>query len=427
VTIDGFSPKNFNKRFSGVVHADEALSRSINVSALLMLREYGLAPFYHILKKVGITTLDKNFSHYGLSLILGGAEVTPWDIAGVYSSMARILKTHNETGWFGDTDYSFLPPSYLPERKLKKSYSPHARPIFNPAAIWLTFEAMKNVERPESEGHWKYFSSSGKVAWKTGTSFGFRDAWSVGTTPKYTVVVWVGNADGEGRPELIGTRAAAPIMFEIFDVLPRENKWFEKPEGEMVEIEVCSISGYRATERCEKKERVYVMAQGIKTKPCPFHTLIHLDQKGEYRVHGGCESPYKMKPVNWFILPPIEEWHYRLNNLTYQPPPQYRKDCLASLPENKKGMDLLSPHENAKIYVPIELNETKGKVIFEAVHRVRQKTIYWHIDNEYIGSTKDFHQIAVSPSFGNHSLTIVDEDGLSIKRKFTILGKLHHQ
>src|SRR5690606_17820827 len=115
---------------------------------------------------------------------------------------------------------------------------------FSPASIWLTYEALRRVNRPETETGWQYFGGAPEVAWKTGTSFGYRDAWAIGTTPDYVVAVWAGNADGEGRPGLSGITSAAPLLFDIIRLLPPAGSWFTRPEEGMTLVEVCSASGY---------------------------------------------------------------------------------------------------------------------------------------------------------------------------------------
>src|SRR6202007_1295978 len=120
------------------------------------------------------------------------------------------------------------------------------------ACIYKTFEAMVEVNRPDEDGNWRAFASAQKIAWKTGTSFGFRDAWAIGVTPDYVVSVWIGNADGEGRPGLTGIKAAAPLLFDVFAQLPRSASWFKEPREEMSKVFICSESGHRVSLLCPK-------------------------------------------------------------------------------------------------------------------------------------------------------------------------------
>ena len=214
-----FTPSNYNHTFDGAVPARDVIRRSLNVPSVRMLHEYGVEKFIDLLQRCGFSTITRGADTYGLSLILGGAEIKLGDLASCYAMLARSLKNGS------------------PE--------PLSR-----GAVWCTFDALTEVNRPEEEGDWHSFSSTRTVAWKTGTSYGNRDAWSVGATPDYVVAVWVGNCDGEGRPLLTGVGYAAPLMFDLFSLLPPTG-WFDTPSDELEEVECCRLSGHPATELCE--------------------------------------------------------------------------------------------------------------------------------------------------------------------------------
>lgn len=434
VMMSGYSPKNYNKTYDGAVHAHMALSRSLNIPAVFMLKEYGIDRFYDLLKKLGMTTLDFPADRYGLSLILGGAEGSLWDITGIYAGFARTLNHFSQNSGLYDLNdmrpLNYLSPlnprqlagnlgekynsvKHLNERKrnmLKKG-------IINSASIWLTFRALLEVNRPEEEAGWEWFLSSKKVAWKTGTSFGFRDGWAIGTTSRFIVAVWTGNADGEGRPGLTGIDCAAPVMFDIFEQLPN-TPWFAQPFDEMQRIPVCSMSGFRAGSLCSKVDTIWVQETGLKTGPCPYHKLVHLDKTGKFRVTSECESISQMQHTSWFILPPVQEWYYKTKNSFYKPLPPYKSGCLSQ--QETKQMDFIYPKDDAKVFVPIDIDNQKSRVVFEVAHRKPETTIYWHLDGVYIGCTRDIHQMGLDPPKGKHILDLVDENGNVISRKFEV-------
>ncbi|MCK9423647.1 MAG: penicillin-binding protein 1C [Bacteroidales bacterium] len=417
--IGGFIPENYNLAYDGAVPAKRALSRSLNIPAVKMLQTYGYAQFYALLRKIGMTTLVKPADHYGLALILGGAEATLWDLAGIYASMARTLNHFSEkiTGY---SKSDFHPP-LLTELENAKTVHPRDRSSwFDAASIWLTFEAMVEVARPDEELQWQSYSSSHKIAWKTGTSFGNRDAWSVGITPEYVVMVWVGNASGEGRPGLTGIGVAAPILFDIFKALP-PTTWFATPYQAMVQVPVCRYSGYRASSICEFTDTVWIPKSGMKTVSCPFHQMVHLDKTGRWQVHSGCEAPDNMQHVSWFVLPPVQEWYFRNKNPFYKTLPPFRFDCLATT--DRKNMEIIYPKNNSKIYVPVELDGKPGSAVLKLAHRNPNAVVYWHLDDKYLGTTMLVHQMAVSPGRGIHLLTLVDQNGETLKTRFEILTK----
>ncbi|NIG52928.1 penicillin-binding protein 1C [Chitinophaga sp. Cy-1792] len=418
--IAGYSPQNFDLGYDGAVPASRALARSLNIPAVRMLQIYRYERFHTLLKQMGITTLNKPSDHYGLSMILGGGETTLWEMCGMYASMARLLLHVQQYNGKYDMD-DIHPPNYKKDAVQPSEHGLSKNTPLDAASIWWTFEAMTEVMRPGEELLWQQFSSTQRIAWKTGTSFGFRDGWAIGVTPQFVVGVWVGNADGEGRPGLIGVQTAAPILFDVFRQL-RTNGWFEEPIHLMKKVEVCRKSGYRATELCEEKDSILVPMAGIRAGVCPYHQLVHLDRTGKYRVTEACESPQYMQHKSWFILPPSQEYYYRSKNY-YEALPPYKPDCLASLGQEKAPMELIYPRPNARIFVPVEIDGNAGQAIFTATHRNTSAKIFWTLDNDFLGTTVEFHQMALRPKAGKHTITLVDENGERISCDFTILDK----
>ncbi|GET20203.1 penicillin-binding protein 1C [Prolixibacter denitrificans] len=413
--IGGFSPQNFDLKFEGAVPASMALSKSLNIPAVRMLRDFSVDRFYGLMKRLHFSTLNHPANHYGLSLILGGGEVDLWDLAGAYSSLGRIL-IHYETMDGKALKNDFREPSYQ-----GKSYSKQeAKDIpISAGAAWLTFKALLKVHRPSEEAGWESFASSRKVAWKTGTSFGFRDGWAVGLDRNYLVAVWCGNADGEGRPGLTGTTAAAPIMFDIFHLLPA-GKWFTQPVDEMVRVPLCRESGYRMGPYCTDADTTWIMPKGLHTKACPFHRLVHLDPTGKWQVTSQCVPVDKMIHKSWFVLPPVMEWYYKRRNPLYKPLPPFRPDC-AETPASKV-MEMIYPRENNQVFVPIQLDGSPGKVILEAAHSNPDAVIYWHLDDKYLGETTGKHQMPVSPSVGKHVITLIDDQGNELQKTIVVVA-----
>ncbi len=418
--IAGYVPKNYNMSYDGAVPAKMALSRSLNIPAVRMLQFHGVNKFHHLLINLGMNTLIFSAEHYGLSLILGGSEGSLWDMAGMYASMARVLNNFPEnSGKYSDNDIH--PPLYIFDQETNNKESENLKEdgILSAASIWLTYEALLAVNRPDEEAGWDYFSSSENIAWKTGTSFGFRDAWAIGVTPDYVVGVWVGNADGEGRPGLTGIKTAAPIMFDIFNLLP-SSEWFLPAYDEMKQIPVCQKSGHRASSICNPVDTMWVQLSGLHTPPCPYHKTIHLDENN-YRVTSDCEDVSNMIHRPWFLLPPVQELYYKFKNPDYKILPPFRYDCEKQF--NNNSLQFIFPKENSKIYIPIELDGSQGKAIFEAAHRFPETKVFWHLDETYIGQTENYHQMEVSPPKGKHLITIVDEKGESISISFEIIDK----
>ena len=382
VNFSGYMPRNFDLTYSGAVPADEALARSLNIPAVEMLYRYTPARFLDVLRDCGFSTFTHGADHYGLSLMLGGGEITLEELARAYASLAR-----------GDR--------------------------FSPGASWFTLEALGKVNRPEERSGWKHYASARRLAWKTGTSFGQRDAWAVGVTPQYVVAVWAGNDSGEGSPALSGTASAAPLLFDLADLLPSDLPWFSCPEEDLIYEKVCLESGYKASALCPHTEERAMPRACAKTSVCPWHKMVHLDQERRHQVSSACYPVERMVHDTCFVLPPAMEWYYRQRHPEYRVLPPAAPQCADA---SESPLELLYPRELSRIYLPTELDGSRGAIVVAVAHRNMNVTLYWHLDDRFLGTTATFHQMALSPAPGTHRLTVVDPYGHRLERSLTILN-----
>lgn len=410
-----YQPENFDKTYAGAISAKLALSQSLNVPTVRMLQSFGLEKFHDYLQKMHLKDIKKNPEHYGLSLALGGAESSLWDLCKSYASMASTVNhyTQNSSRYFKK---EFCEPTFYADKKVDFGAKSSEKIIFDAASIYLTFESLKDVNRPNAEQNWEFFDSSKQIAWKTGTSFGFRDAWAIGTTKDFVVGVWVGNADGEGRPGLVGVQTAAPILFDVFDKLPN-SEWFEKPFDEMTSIAICTKSGFRATENCETTKLEFVQNAGLKTKPCPYHVLVNVAVSENYQVNTSCEKLTKIKQKSWFVLPPLMEYYYKIKNPFYKQLPKFRNDCLG---ESKNGMKFIYPSETSTIFLPKDFDGNKNELVVKVAHSNKDAVLYWYVNTVYLGTTKELHEFAMNLKTGDYQISVTDNFGNEISRKVTI-------
>ena len=413
--INGYHPQNFDRKHRGAVPVSLALSRSLNVPAVRLLRTYGLEKFHNKLRSMNFASLDRPASHYGLSLILGGGESSLWEVTGGYAGMASTLNHYvASSSTYHDGEYTA--PSYLLEGNVSFGEERFDAPFIGAGAIYSTFLAMYQVNRPEGDENWTFFDSSRPIAWKTGTSFGFKDAWAVGTTPKYTIGVWAGNADGEGRPGLTGIAAAAPLLFDVLDVLP-DSGWFQEPLDDLVELELCAQSGFRASLHCDAVIKEFVPARGTRSGPCPFHQQIFLDASGNFRVNSDCEPLEDMRARNWFVLPPTQEYFYAMSHPNYRNLPPFRADCSGQL---QHLMEFIHPRAGESILIPKVLGGAVRDVVLKLAHQQANATVYWYLDNTYMGKTEDFHELVMDIEPGAYLLTAVDGQGNRIQQDLEV-------
>lgn len=412
--IAGYTPENFNEEYSGAIQAKKALARSLNIPAVRLLQTYGLQKFRDQLDVFELGGLNKPADYYGLTLILGGAESNLWDLSKSYANLASTVNHFNESS----SEYfknEFVEPIWNQSDTINFEIKSGEKTVFDAGSIYLTFEAMKEVNRPEGNEAWEFYDSSKEIAWKTGTSFGNKDAWAIGVTSDYVVGVWVGNADGEGRPNVTGVSSAAPILFDVFDVLPK-TAWFSKPLDEFTEVVVCLESGYLASEICPKKSISIPNKQNY-VKVCNYHQNIHLDKNKQFRVNSSCEDLSQTVSESWFVLPPLQEFYFKRTHPTYKVLPTFRSDCIRV---NTPTMEFIYPKEGSKIVLAKNFEGKKNELIIKLAHTKPETKVFWYLDSTFIKETKDFHEIAILPEVGVHTISVVDEIGSEATMTLTI-------
>ena len=417
ININGFTPQNFSMQYEGAVPASEALARSLNIPAVTMLQRYGVPKFHNFLQQTGFKTITRSSSHYGLSLILGGAEATLWDVTNAYAQMGRSLIPHPDSKLSEKKEAEIIMAKGEEKEEENETVrkSTQKNLIWDKGAVWQTFDALKEVNRPE-EIDWKSIPSMQTIAWKTGTSYGFRDAWAVGVTPRYAVGVWVGNATGEGKPGLVGAQTAGPVLFDIFNYLPASS-WFERPTGVFVDAEVCRRSGHLKGRFCEETDTILILPAGLRTDACPYHHLITLSADEKHRVYENCANTEPTLQKSWFTLPPVWEWYYKQHHPEYSPLPPFKAGCGE---DTFQPMQFIYPPINAHIKLPKQLDGSKGFMTVELAHNAPNATLFWHLDDTYLTQTQDFHKISLQPAPGKHSLTAVDGEGNTVSTTFFI-------
>lgn len=399
LVIDKFAPSNFNGQFEGVVRANSALYRSLNIPAAVLLRDYGLGLFYNDLQNLGFSTINRSADNYGLSLILGGAEVTLWDLAQVYSQQAFHL---------GSIESKTAKNIHLWETVDSIATT---KPIDRGAWFQIT-EALTRVQRPGVNSDWNRYASAKKIAWKTGTSHGFKDAWAVGYDKNYVVAVWVGNADGEGRPGLTGVSAAGPILFELFQLLPSD-AWFEEPEVDLKQIQLCAESGLLPLPICPKVNTKIPFKASF-TKTCSYHKQVLFNQENEIVFRDCAQGQIRDSVI--FHLDPIAGHYYWPKHPSRNRPPRIAISCKDQSEQN--AFAIMYPNQNADLIIPRNLKGEIELIQLKATHKNRKAVLYWHLDDAYLGSTSELHEIRVLLTEGKHTLLIVDETGQRQQRRF---------
>jgi penicillin-binding protein 1C len=396
-----FSPANADLNFRGIVSANQALFQSLNVPAVRLLYQYGYEPFYYFLKEARVSTLFRHHEDYGLSLILGGAETTLWEMAQLYRGLAR----------YGQ----FEPIQILNDKDEKRNLN---KRLISPGASYLVLNVLNELHRPGSEYYWQQYQNQWPLAWKTGTSYGQRDGWAIGVNPQWTIAVWVGNFEGQGNANLSGAGCAGPILFEIFNFLPKDPSlnWFEKPGDKLDNIDICMDTGFLAGDNCPNRISVDAPANMKPLKICPYHRQIFVNHSEDKQVCSLCWQDSDHHSITKLIFPPDVSQYLRKSGQIVESLPPHTSTCPAMAQGNP--LQIIYPQEQTALWIPRDFNGSLQKVNLKAAHQQKDCQVYWYLDDIFKGSSKEIHELPLVLNKGWHELEVVDEAGNSNRVKF---------
>ncbi len=400
--VNGYEPENYDLKFHGEVTAEFALDNSLNVPAVRLLQHTGLDKFLSVLEKGGFSDIAENKKSMGLSVILGGCGVRLEQLAGFYTVFA-------EKG-------VLYPLNYLASGKKDERVSLR---LFSPAAVYLTGEILTSNERPDCPSEFLSNTNLPKIAWKTGTSYGKRDAWAIGFNPDYTIGVWMGNFDGKGSPDISGAETAVPLLFELFnsiDYAPGfrtggERKiWFEKPK-EVLEREVCGETGLLPSKYCSSLINDYYIDKVSPNRKCNLYKPIYVSGDGKISYCTEClpDSGYKIAAYPDYD-PELTLWFLK-NKIPFKRPPPHNPYCTATF--SGDGPKILSPAAGYDYYVQ---KGSKEQIMLSAASDPSVAVQYWYIDDKYFGKTSPGKKLFFTPSGGTLKITCLDNLG----RKMTV-------
>ncbi|OGC90624.1 MAG: penicillin-binding protein 1C [candidate division Zixibacteria bacterium RBG_16_53_22] len=393
VYYSGYSPENYDRKYRGAVSAAEALRLSLNVPAVWACSKVGQREFCRLLRTGGITTLTRNDQDYGLPIILGSCEIRLLDLATLYSALAR-------------------QGSYIPYKLIRTQSGEDTVRLFTPEASYIISEILTELQRPDFPSSWEFSPDIPRVAWKTGTSYGRKDAWSVGYNPEFTVGVWAGNFAGEPSPDLVGTDIAAPMLFEIFEVITRgrDDAWFEMPQG-VGTRDVCAVSGMIPTGACHATISELFIPGVSPTGPCNIHKEIMVDLKSGHRLCRYCTEGNKATHVM------VEDWPAKIatwlvaSGRAISSVPVHNPDC-TGMPQGDRPL-ITSPNDDAlyviRKHVPIDLQ----RISLEASAAAGANFLYWFVDGELFTRAEIGQRVFYEPEPGAHNLTCTDDAGRS--------------
>lgn len=385
-----YDPGNAGGTFDGIVPASDALARSLNVPFVELIRETGIPVFIEKLKHCGIKSVNKPSEHYGLSVILGAAEVSPNELTLAYVNLLHAAQ--NKKIRLNELTFTEI-------QNRKKDI--RSENVFDPAAAYAALTSMKEFR------YHKFLSdrfNNKNIYYKTGTSYGYRDAWAVGTNGKYVVCVWVGNADGEGRPGLTGKDYAVPVLIQIMQYL--EGNIVTFPKAFLKKTTVCSMSGYEISEECSEKKSVLVPSCAYPSKKCGYHKFILTDADHNFRYNADC-APFDAIRESFLVLKPEQEMYFKMKNPFFISVPPVHPKCSS---DEKRDFEIIYPKNNLRIMLSGNTGSS-GVLVLKAVSRNKNNILKWYLNNVYQGETRGIHHLEIKPEKGVYKLKVIDING----------------
>ncbi|UCE65678.1 MAG: penicillin-binding protein 1C [Candidatus Zixiibacteriota bacterium] len=393
VYYSGYSPQNYDDKYRAVVSATDALRLSLNVPAVNMTAKTGLKEFFDLLRKGGISTIKGKYCDYGLPLVLGSCEVNLLELTNIYRALAN--------------DGIFAPYKLLTDQQITSCDT-----LFSEDSSYIIAEILSDLARPEFPSSWEFAENIPKIAWKTGTSYGRKDAWSIGFNPRYTIGVWVGNFSARPSPELVGVEAAAPILFEIFSAISSktEGGWFSRPESVGIR-DVCGVSGLVPGPYCESMVEEFYLPGISSSKRCDIHKEILVDKNTGNQLCRYClkGKSYKCDTLAGWPAE-IATWLNKTGSLV-QNIPTHNPYCRGTSFGDRPIIN--SPRDDVDYIIREYLPPDLQCISLDASSASGTRQVYWFIDG-YLHCTLEPGQKAFYiPAPGNHSIVCSDDQGRS--------------
>jgi penicillin-binding protein 1C len=397
VNFMGYSPENFNTRFNGRVTAEFALSHSLNIPAVKLLNQMGLPTLTEALVVAGFGSVAKNKKKLGLSVALGGCGVTLQELTGLYTMLAN--------------QGLYKPLKFTPDSSQTDTIR-----ILSRGAAYMITDILSKITRPDLPDHYESALRIPHIAWKTGTSYGRRDAWSIGYNTEFTVGVWMGNFNGEGVAELSGAAIATPLLFDVFNLINynQTSNWFVPPDDLNLRL-VCSETGYIPNTFCDKQVIDYYIP-GVSSNNVCRHLkeyLVSADEKMSYCTACAPETGYKRK----FYAEPDAEWlaFLKSEHIATELPPPHNAACTRVF--NGFAPKIVSPNAESEYIIDLQSGD---KLMLSCQTAADVQNVYWYINDVFYRSAAATDQLFFTPQLGRLKVSCSDDKGRNTNIYITV-------
>lgn len=407
VAYGSYTPKNYDGTFNGLVTLEDALSRSLNLPFVNMLQQIGVEPFLGTMRTMGVRSLRPEPGFYGLSAVIGGIEMTPVEVAALYATLAQDGR-------------------HRPLRAVALAAGEDAPPsieVFSPGAAWLTRRALALKDRPDFPARRQFGATPANIHWKTGTSFGNRDAWAAGSGPAYTAVVWMGNFDNAGSAELVGADAAGPVLFDLLEAVGARSgpAYDDRVPRDLTPVEVCAYSGHMPNHACNERMIVDVRRSAVPTAKCPYHVAIDVDRKTGRALTPGCRGGRDYATRTFLVWPATVRRWLKDQQRRLPEPPVFEEGCA---PSTHEPPTIISPAAGQVAMLLSGVAASDQEIPLEAETHTPDAHLSWFVDGEHLGTVRADERLWWKPTLGHHTILVSDENGQKTKRTLEVRPRL---
>lgn len=403
ISYSDYAPNNYDGRFTGLVTLEDALSHSLNIPFVRLLQQVGVEQFLGVLEAGGVSTLENKPGYYGLSAAIGSVEISPLELASLYATLARD-GYYRPLMWRKTNDPA-------PAARTSRGLS-----LFGRGSAHLTRRALARRDRPDFPSRRQLSGAPPSIHWKTGTSYGHRDAWAAGSGPRYTAVVWLGNFDNRPAVDLVGAEAAGPLLFDLLEAVGDHARptLAERPTADLHKVEVCAYSGYLPTAACEQRQWALALRHSVPTTRCPYHVRVEVDLDTGFALNPSCRDGRNRQERTYLAFPAavrrwLENGHRRLPS-----PPSLAPECQAT--GRRRSPSILSPPAGQTLVLLPGLPVDQQEVPLQAETSSPGARLSWFVDGEFLGTTPADQRLWWQPSPGRHEILVLDEAGLGSRR-----------
>lgn len=409
VSYGDYAPANYDGEFAGLVPLEDALSHSLNIPFVRLLGKVGVERFIGTLQTSGAQHLRPEPGYYGLSAAIGSVDITPLEMASLYSSLAQ--------------DGLYRPLRWLQDDSAPALRRRAGTALFSPGSAHLTRRALARKDRPDFPQRRQLSGAPAAIHWKTGTSYGHRDAWAAGSGNDHSAVVWLGNFDNQSSVDLVGADAAGPLLFDLLEAVTDRSlpSGGDPPTRDLKRVEVCAYSGFLPNAACQQRQWAHALRHRVPTQRCPYHVALDVDLDSGLALNPSCRSGRRFERRSYVVWPAsIRRWLAQ-GHRWLPSPPSLSPACQVT--DERRPPTITSPPSGQVFVLMPGVPASQQEIPFSAETQGVEGEVSWFIDGEFLGKASVEERLWWQPEPGDHEILVLDAAGQSASQTLKVWAR----